>query len=473
MHQISVIDTRDYNLRCFKVEKRGESFVISNAETFLESCEEKTWKKNLPLALARLSEHSLEKEIVFILPEANCMNLIVSTQEDPQLDEKQKIAKALHKEFGLHTDRSIFKFLQLSECRYAVSLISHKFWSFFKPLVEKTLPLADKQIYCFPPFIGHWAYFHKKFNMDPSSQMMLFVEKKLRRFIAKTEEGLHFLDFRTSGKEPSNLWNELFGTQKFIQQSFNMPSGVKHWTIVGENCPEKIALYNQNVEKFSCEVEEKIPEIFGVEPYLNPSEQSLLLGLLTNLVNKDKFSVFDFSKVHLSGKFNWQFFKYLRTYGLPLLLFYVLCMTGMVWKQVNDVNYLEKNYQKLCQIQKQITALKTENKQYEKQAYAKTYLASTFVAYFQLFYELPFQVCLDCMQVLPHKKQSYLDIQGHVSSDHIGLLQAELMGKLEKQMGIKQTSKVLFEITNESSELSFFKLQIPLYKFPKLLSSFL
>ena len=109
MHQISVIDTRDYNLRCFKVEKRGESFVVSNAETFLESCEEKTWKKNLPLALARLSKHLLEKEIVFILPEASCMNLIVSTQEDPQLDEKQKIAKALHKEFGLYTDRSIFK----------------------------------------------------------------------------------------------------------------------------------------------------------------------------------------------------------------------------------------------------------------------------------------------------------------------------------------------------------------------------
>ena len=50
MHRISVVDTRDYNLRCFKVEKRGENFVVSNAETFLESCEENVWKKNLPLA---------------------------------------------------------------------------------------------------------------------------------------------------------------------------------------------------------------------------------------------------------------------------------------------------------------------------------------------------------------------------------------------------------------------------------------
>lgn len=473
MHQISVIDTRDYNLRCFKVEKRGGNFVVSNAEVFLESCDEKTWKKNLPLALARLSESPLEKEVIFILPEASCINLIVSTQEDPQLNEKQRIIKALHKEFGLCTDRAIFKYLQLGDRRYAVSLILHKFWSFFKPLIEKTLPLSDKQIYCFPPFVGHWAYFHKKLSTDPSPQIMLFVEKKLRRFIAKTEDGLQFLDFRTSGKEPANLWNELFGTQKFIQQSFNMPSGVKHWTIVSENCPEKFGLYAQNMENLSCKVEETISEIFGVETYLNPSEQSLLLGLLTNLTNEDKFTVFDFSDVRLPCKCNWQFFKYLRIYGLYLLLFYVLCMIGIVWKQLNNLDHLEKNYKELCQIQKQITALKIENKQYEKQAYAKTYLVSTFLTYLQLFYEMPFQVCLDCMQILHHKKQSYLDIQGHVLTDHIGNLEEELKSKIEKQIGAKQMSKVLFEITNEPTDLSFFKLQIPLYKFPKLLSSFL
>ena len=45
--------------------------------------------------------------------------------------------------------------------------------------------------------------------------------------------------------------------------------------------------------------------------------------------------------------------------------------------------------------------------------------------------------------------------------------------KLEKQMRIQQTTKILFEVTDETSDLSFFKLQIPLYKFPKLLSSFL
>jgi len=238
MHRISVVDTRDYNLRCFKVEKRGKNFVVSNAETFLESYEEKVWKKNLPLALTQLSEYPLEKEIIFILPEVSCLNLIVSVQEDSQLKEQQRIEKALHKEFGLRTDHTIFKYLQLSDRRYAVSLISHKFWSFFKPLIEKTLPLSEKQIYYFPPFVGHWAYFHKKFSTDTTPQLMLFVEKKLRRFISKTEEGLQFLDFRTSGKEPSNLWNELFGTQKFIQQTFNMPSGVKHWTIIGENCQE-------------------------------------------------------------------------------------------------------------------------------------------------------------------------------------------------------------------------------------------
>jgi len=238
MHRISVVDTRDYNLRCFKVEKRGKNFVVSNAETFLESYEEKVWKKNLPLALTQLSEYPLEKEIIFILPEVSCLNLIVSVQEDSQLKEQQRIEKALHKEFGLRTDHTIFKYLQLSDRRYAVSLISHKFWSFFKPLIEKTLRLSETQIYYFPPFVGHWAYFHKKFSTDTTPQLMLFVEKKLRRFISKTEEGLQFLDFRTSGKEPSNLWNELFGTQKFIQQTFNMPSGVKHWTIIGENCQE-------------------------------------------------------------------------------------------------------------------------------------------------------------------------------------------------------------------------------------------
>ena len=279
MHPISVVDTRDYNLRCFKVEKRGENFVVSNAETFLESCEENVWKKNLPLALTQLAKHPLEKEIVFILPEASCLNLIVATQEDPQLDEKQKIEKALHKEFGLCTHHTIFKYLQLNDHRYAVSLILHKFWSFFKSLIEKTLPLSNKQIYYFPPLVGHWAYFHKKLSTKTTPQLMLFVEKKLRRFIAKTEEGLQFLDFRTSGKEPSRLWNELFGTQKFIQQSFNLPSSVKHWTIIGEKCREKLALYTENLEQLSCTTEEVIPELFGVETYLNPSEQSLLLGV--------------------------------------------------------------------------------------------------------------------------------------------------------------------------------------------------
>ena len=473
MHPISVIDTRDYNLRYFKVEKRNGSFVVSNTETFLESCEEKVWKKNLSLALTRLSESPLEKEIVFILPEASCLNLIVSTQEDLQLDEKQRIAKALHKEFGLCVDRTIFKYLPLSDHRYAVSLISHKFWSFFRPLIEETLFLTDKQIYCFPPFIGHWAYFHKKFNDEASSQMVLFMEKKLRRFIAKTEEGLQFLDFRTSGKEPSNLWSELFGTQKFIQQSFNLPAGVKCWTIFGKDCQEKMALYNQNIENFSCKIEEGIPEISGVDTYLNPSEQSLLVGLLTNLENKDQFTVFDFFEVQLSNSHNWQFFQYLRTYGLPLLLLYVLCMVGIVGKQLKQLKGLEKDYQELEHFQKQILLLKTENKQYEKQAYAKTYLTSTFIDYLQLFYQLPFQVCLDCMQVLHHKKQSYLDIQGHVATEHIGSLQEELRKSLEKKVGHKQMSKVIFEITNESSDVSFFKLQIPLNKFPKLLSSFL
>ena len=75
MHQFSVIDTRDYNLRCFKVEKRGENFVVSNAETFLESCEEKVWKKNLPLALTRLAESPLEKEVVFIFSFIPYLNL--------------------------------------------------------------------------------------------------------------------------------------------------------------------------------------------------------------------------------------------------------------------------------------------------------------------------------------------------------------------------------------------------------------
>ena len=55
----------------------------------------KVWKKNLSLALTQLAEYPLEKEIVFILPEASCLNLIVSTQEDPQLDEKQKKSNCL------------------------------------------------------------------------------------------------------------------------------------------------------------------------------------------------------------------------------------------------------------------------------------------------------------------------------------------------------------------------------------------
>jgi len=237
--------------------------------------------------------------------------------------------------------------------------------------------------------------------------------------------------------------------------------------------PRKLALYTQNIANLSCKVEEVIPELFGVETYLNPSEQSLLLGLLTQVVNKEELAVFDFSNVHFPGKRNWRFFNYLRTYGLALLLLYVLCISGITWKQVRALEHLEKNYSELCRLQKQISSLKLENKQYEKQAYAKTYLASTFVAYLQLFSELPFQVCLDCMRVLYHKKQSCLDIQGHVATEHIGVLQKELREKLEKQMRIQQTTKILFEVTDETSDLSFFKLQIPLYKFPKLLSSFL
>ena len=408
MHRISIIDTRDYNLRYFKIEKRGEYFVVSNTERFLESSEEKVWRKNLPLALTRLSEYSLEKEVVFILPESSCLNLVVATQEDPQLNETQRIAKALHKEFGVRTEHTVFNYLQLSEQRYVVSLISNKFWSFFKSTINKSLPLADKHIYCFPPFVGHWAYFHKKFHQEESSQMTLFVEKKLRRFIAKTEEGIQFLDFRTSGKEPSNLWNELFGTQKFIQQSFNLPSGVKHWTIIGETCKEKMALYTQNIEHLSCSTVELIPEMLGAETHLNLSEQSLLVGLLTNLVNKDKFIVFDFSKVYLPCKHNWKIFHYLRTYGLPLLLLYVLFITGFIWKQVRDLNCLEKNYLELGHTQKQISSLKIENKHYEKQTLAKTYLTSIFEKYLQLFYELPFQICLDCMQILYHKNRSQI-----------------------------------------------------------------
>ena len=90
-----------------------------------------------------------------------------------------------------------------------------------------------------------------------------------------------------------------------------------------------------------------------------------------------------------------------------------------------------------------------------------------------MFYELPFQVCLDCVQILHLKKQSYLNIQGHVATEHAHHLKEELMKKLEKQLGIKNLSKLAWEITSEKTDLSFFKLQIPLYKFPKLLSSFL
>ena len=158
---------------------------------------------------------------------------------------------------------------------------------------------------------------------------------------------------------------------------------------------------------------------------------------------------------------------------MVLLLLYVLGMSGMTWQKVNVLNSLEKNYNELCQLQKQITSLKIKNKQYENQAYAKTYLASTFVTYLQLFSELSFQICLDCMQVLHHKKQSCLDIQGHVATEHINRLKEELMEKIEKQLGPKQITKVLFEVTNESLDLACFKLQIPLYKFPKLLSCFL
>lgn len=473
MRRISVIDTRALNLRCFTVEQQGKDFVVSNVETFLENCNEKTWKKNLGSALTQLANHPLEKEIVFILPETNCLNLIVSTQEDPQLTETQRIEKALHKEFGLYTDRASFKYLKLNHCRYAVSLISHHFWYFFKTLIEKTLNLKDKKIYYFPPFIGHWAYFHKKFDEIESPQIMLFVEKNLRRFIAKTEDGIHFLDFKTSGKEPTNLWNELFGTQKFIQHSLNIPSGIKHCTIIGEKYLKNHAPYVETTENCSYKVEESIPEIFGTETYLNLSEQSLLVGLLTNLIHKDKFTTFDFSTVQLPYRYHWKFLRTLQKFGTLFLLLYALSLSGIVIKQTKELNRLEKNYKELCCMQKQIFSLKAENKQYEKQAYAQKYLASTFIYYLQLFYELPFQICIDSMQVFHQREQNFLEIQGHVLTSYIQNLQDNLKEKLEKKLGTQYAQKILFEKTKVSDNFSFFKIEIPLNKFPSLLSSFL
>ncbi len=469
MQRVSIIDAIKYNLRCFNVEKQGGNFVVSNVEFFLESCTENFWKKNLPTALMRLAECQLEKNIIFILPESVCLNLVVLTQEDPRLTEKQKIEKALHKEFGLCTDKTIFRYMLLYDGYYAVTLVAGKFLKFFRTLIQETLNLEDKNVYYFPPFIGHFAYAQKKFSSENFSQIILFIEKYLRRFIIKMNEGLRFLDFRTSGNESSNLWKEIFGAQKFIQKTLSVPSGIKHWIFIGENFKEKI----KDVGDISYKIEETISELMGIKTCLDISEQSLLVGILTSFFNDDMFKVFDFSKVELPNNPYQKFFKFLKRFGLPFLLLYIFCMTFNVGKEVNNLNCLEKHYKNLCYLKKQISIIKNENKQYEKQAYARTYLTTAFLNYLQIFYELPFQVCLDCMRTLHQKKQVYLEIKGHILTENVKSLQNIIKGKVENLVDIKQRDGFLFDILKESSNFTFFKVQIPFSRFPKLLSSFL
>lgn len=469
MQRVSIIDAIKYNLRCFNIEKQGGNFVVSNVEFFLENCSENFWKKNLPTALMRLAECQLEKNIIFILPESVCLNLVVLTQEDPRLTEKQKIEKALHKEFGLCTDKTIFRYMLLYDGYYAVTLVSCKFLKFFKPLIQETLNFKDKNVYYFPPFIGHLAYAQKKFSSENFSQIVLFVEKYLRRFIIKTEEGLRFLDFKTSSRESSSLWKEILGTQKFIQNTLSITSGIKHWILIGENFKEKI----ESMENTSYKIEETISELSGVKNCLDVSEQSLLVGILTSFFNNDTFKVFDFSKVDLPYSSYQQFFKILKRFGLPILLLYVFCMALVVRKETSNLICLQNHYKKLNYLKKQVSILKMEIKQYEEQAFARTYLATAFINYLQIFYELPFQVCLDCVQTLHQKKQVFLEIKGHILTENVKSLQTMIKRKVENLVDIKQRDGFLFDILKESSNFTFFKIQIPLSRFPKLLSGLL
>ena len=103
-------------------------------------------------------------------------------------------------------------------------------------------------------------------------------------------------------------------------------------------------------------------EIFGVENYLNPSEQSLLVGLLTSLIQENKFSVFNFSEIHLTRNYNWHFFKKIQIYGIVFFFLYTLCILGITIQQMKTLSNLGKAYEDLCYIQKESSFLKKENK---------------------------------------------------------------------------------------------------------------
>lgn len=459
MQRYLFIDTRHFDVRTTCIEVQKESFVILENRCYLEPCDEKVWMKQLPNTLKKIAQNNLQCSVIFIFPETSVLNLIIEVGGD-SFPIEQKIARTLHKDYGLNIQKMCYKTLALSANKYIVTLVPKKFLKFIQ---RTTYHCSLTSVAYFPPIIGFGAYVTHLSEEKPFTA--LFIENHLRRFFTRDIHGFHFLDFQYVQTDARDLGlDSLKRTQQMVVQSLNLGTERKPLLLFGHLAPAMAELY-QTEASVSCKVMQDIPELLGIKDPLSSVQQALYMGLCFLLQEpSNALQVFNFSGI-LTRRTSLQrkiYFRYEKFIKLTLTLWFIAVLGGATFYGIQR----ERAGQKLGEleaIKKEIKELKYQNKVFKKQNEKRLFLPKVSLQYCEWMQALPGRFCIDYISFQKENRKQYCRFNGRVLEGDRQVFEMEAKARFKKKWG--KSGKDLDLKMQPDRDFCRFMIRIPVPRF--------
>ena len=456
MKRYVIIDTRSFDVQCVTVEAHGNGIIFKECRQYLPPSSESVWRKKLPRVLDLIQQNIDKQPVVFLLPEAACMNLTVEIPQKNGFSVDQRIEYVLYKDFGIYPSKMIFQSLNLDKNRYLVTLISKHFFSFIKAALRKRF--AD-DVKIFPPVIGQLAY--AETLKTEGNTLIVFAENNLRRFFIQTQAETNFIDLYHSAVDQNENCQSIRNAQKFIYRTLDLPEGESRLFFIGNALDELAELY---AAEYGLQAERPVfvDKVLGSVDKITDIKKCIYCGINDIVEGKNErlndfnfYAVPDASSVFLRKIFRHKSVIYA---GLFIWAVWALGFSGFVGMRYKRLHHVTMMMQEK---QNHIRELQRENKLFKKWYNQRTVLPKILVNYCYLLQTMPGDFCLDHMGFVSEGARDYCSIRGRVY--HNGMKRFKQTFKLKLHHKIEWYSEPSFE------DVESFSVRIPLkVKLPSL-----
>ncbi len=444
MQRYWFIDAHSLQFQDTLLEFQENHWCVLKTRQYFQSANSQEWTQSFYDTWPRVQKEYADVEKIFLLPDAWVGNLSITVPEDPRFSLKQKIIRALQKNFRFRFHQFEYRFTPQGEQTYHLQYIAKKQLSFLRSLVGPSVHL-------FSSTTGCWAYFQQMI-LDQWPHIAIFIEPPLRRILAYTHQTTQAVDFYS--RSPTTLLE----TTNMATKSLHLNLEGKRVTLLGTFDSEFVAI---NEKEFSYQMIQDIPSLTGEKSSLSILSQTAYLGILSLLQKPtNPLCTLDFFKAKAS-RCSTLLFVVQRILDRSLLkcllvLWPVLCF--LVFQTYHSVQQQEQQYQQLCHTQKRFQSLQKSCKTIRQENAARTFLPQKILTILHALQEIEEHFCVDQLSFETSKKPTLLLLKGRFQGNS-DLFRVAIQQAFPKECTHKSFSLQLQFLQTSSYQ---FTLQLPI-----------